>query len=375
MGMLASKTSRNIFLCLFFLSGLGLVQVYSSSFMFATEHYGNGLFFFKKQMLFTALAWMVFFFLALTPWKYSRYLGMALWFFSVLALVLTLLPQVGVSVGGARRWIDLPFGFRFQPSELLKVTTPFLLAWLLVLKEQWPLQKIFFWSIPFFSLGFPIMILILQPDFGTVILLLSLIFALIFVLGLPWLYFFVGFVSVSGLLYYLLTSQPYRFARWEAFLNPWEDPSGKGFQVIQSFLGIHSGGLFGSGLGKGQSKLFFLPEAHTDFTLAVFAEETGFLGLLVLLSVYAFLIYSGWKLSLKVHDFYEKMVSFALVFVFAISVFVHCAVNLGLLPAKGLALPFLSYGGSSLICVFLLFGWLISIEKNNRLNYIFDDSL
>ena len=375
MGMLASKTSRNIFLCLFFLSGLGLVQVYSSSFIFATEHYGNGLFFFKKQMLFTALAWMVFFFLALTPWKYSRYLGMALWFFSVLALVLTLLPQVGVSVGGARRWIDLPFGFRFQPSELLKVTTPFLLAWLLVLKEQWPLQKIFFWSIPFFALGFPIMILILQPDFGTVILLLSLIFALIFVLGLPWLYFFVGFASVSGLLYYLLTSQPYRFARWEAFLNPWEDPLGKGFQVIQSFLGIHSGGLFGSGLGKGQSKLFFLPEAHTDFTLAVFAEEMGFLGLLVLLSVYAFLIYSGWKLSLKVHDFYEKMVSFALVFVFAISVFVHCAVNLGLLPAKGLALPFLSYGGSSLVCAFLLFGWLISIEKNNRLNYIFDDSL
>ena len=373
--MLGSKDSRNIFLCLFFLSGLGLVQVYSSSFMFATEHYGNGLFFFKKQMLFTVLAWVVFFILALIPWKYSRYLGIALWFFSVLALVFTLLPQVGVSVGGARRWINLPFGFRFQPSELLKVTTPFLLAWLLVLKEQWPLQKIFFWSIPFFALGFPIMILILQPDFGTVILLLSLIFALIFVLGLPWLYFFVGFASVSGLLYYLLTSQPYRFARWEAFLNPWKDPSGKGFQVIQSFLGIHSGGLFGTGLGKGQSKLFFLPEAHTDFTLAVFAEEMGFLGLLVLFSVYAFLIYSGWNLSLKVHDFYEKIVSFALVFVFAVSVFVHCAVNLGLLPAKGLALPFLSYGGSSLVCAFLLFGWLISIEKNNRLNYIFDNSL
>lgn len=368
--MLDSKDSRNIFLCLFFLSGLGLIQVYSSSFLFATEHYGSGLFFFKKQALFTVLAWMLFFVLAFIPWKYNRYLGMALWFFAVLALVFTLFPQTSVSVGGARRWISLPFSFRFQPSELLKVTTPFLMAWLLVLKEQWPLQKIFFWSVPFFALGFPIMILFLQPDFGTVVLLFALIFVLIFVVGLPWLYFFIGSISASGLFYYLITNQAYRSARWQAFLNPWEDPSGKGFQVIQSLLGVHSGGLFGAGLGQGQSKLFFLPEAHTDFTLAVFAEETGFAGLLILLSVYAFLIYSGWKLSLKIHDFYEKILSFSLVFIFAISVFVHCAVNLALLPTKGLALPFLSYGGSSLVCTFLLFGWLLSIEKNNRLAYI-----
>ena len=367
--MLDSKDSRNIFLCIFFLSGLGLVQVYSSSFLFATEYYESGLFFFKKQLLFTALGWFGFFTLALTPLKYNRYLGMILWLCAVLTLVFTLLPQTSVSVGGARRWINLPFSFRFQPSELLKVTTPFLLTWLVILKEKWPLQNSLFWFIPFFALSFPIMVLILQPDFGTVILLFSLIFALIFVLGLPWLYFFIGSVLASGLLYYLITSRSYRFARWEAFLNPWEDPSGKGFQVIQSLLGIHSGGLFGTGLGKGQSKLFFLPEAHTDFTLAVFAEETGFVGLAILFSVYAFLIYSGWKVSLKIHDFYEKTLSFALIFVFAISVFTHCAVNLALLPAKGLTLPFLSYGGSSLVCTFLLFGWMISIEKNNHLNY------
>ena len=367
--MLGSKDSRNIFLCIFFLSGLGLVQVYSSSFIFATEHYGNGLFFFKKQLIFTLLGWTVFFIFSYIPWKYNRYIGMALWFFAVLALVLTLFPQTSVSVGGARRWIDLPLAFRFQPSELLKVTTAFLLAWLVILKEQWPLQKIFFWSVPFFAMGFPIMILILQPDFGTVILLFSMSFALVFVLGLSWFYLFSGSVFTAGLFYYLVKSQAYRFSRWEVFLNPWEDPSGKGFQVIQSLLGIHSGGLFGTGLGKGQSKLFFLPEAHTDFTLAVFAEETGFIGLLILFCVYAFLIYSGWKVSLKIHDFYEKTLSFALVFIFATSVFVHCAVNLALLPAKGIALPFLSYGGSSLVCTFLLFGWLISIERNNRLDY------
>lgn len=367
--MLDSKDSRNIFLCLFFLSGLGLVQIYSSSFIFAADHYGSGLFFFKKQAIFTALGWAAFFAMAFIPWKYNRYLGMALWFFSVLILVFTLFPQTSVSAGGARRWLRLPFDIRFQPSELLKVTTPFLLAWLLVLREQWPLQKIFFWAVPFFALGFPIMILIFQPDFGTVILLCALIFALVFVVGLPWLYFSAGLVGVSGFLYYLLSNQAYRSARWEAFLNPWEDPSGKGFQLIQSLLGVHSGGLFGVGLGKGQSKLFFLPEAHTDFTLSVFAEEMGFAGLLILLSVYAFFIYSGWKISLKIHDFYEKALSFSLVFIFALSVFVHCAVNLALLPTKGLALPFLSYGGSSLLCTFLLFGWLVSLERNNRLDY------
>ena len=364
--MLSQSISRNIILCLFFLSGLGLVQVYSSSFLFATEIYGNGLYFFNKQLLFTLIGWICFFIFVFIPWKYNRYIGMGLWFVSVLMLILTLFPQTSVSVGGARRWIELPMSFRFQPTELLKVTSPFLLTWLLILKEKWPLQKIFFWLLPFFSISFPFIILILQPDFGSVILLSSLIIALLFILGLPWLYFILSSVCVSGLLFYLVTSEKYRLSRLEAFLNPWDDPTGKGFQVIQSLLGIHSGSLFGVGIGKGQSKLFFLPEAHTDFTLAVFAEEMGFIGLFVLLSVYAFLIYSAWSLSLKIHDFYEKVLSFLLVFIFAMSVFIHTAVNLALLPTKGLALPFLSYGGSSLLCSFCLFAWIVSIAGNNN---------
>ena len=364
--MLSHSLSRNILLCLFFLSGLGLIQVYSASFLFATDVYGDGLYFFKKQLLFSLLGWTVFFIAALIPWKYNHYLGMLVWFLSILLLILTLFPQTSVEAGGARRWIALPFSFRFQPAELLKVSTPFLLVWLLVLKEKWLLQKAFFWMIPFFAISLPFLILILQPDFGSLILLTSLILALVFILGVPWLYFFVGFGLIGTGLIYFAASEEYRLARLQAFINPWEDPSGKGFQIIQSLLGVHSGSLWGTGLGKGQSKLFFLPEAHTDFTLAVFAEETGFIGLAVLFSVYAFLIHQGWKLSLKAYDFYDKTLSFCLVFVFALSVFTHCAVNLALLPTKGLALPFLSYGGSSLVCVFLLFGWLLSIERNNR---------
>ena len=363
--MFASKESRNILLCLFFLTGLGLVQVYSSSFLFAEERYENGLFFFRKQLLFSILSFALFFALAKTPWKYNRHIGMILWLVSVLALVLTLFPSLSASVGGARRWLILPFGLRFQPSELLKATSPFLLAWMLVLKEKWPLQDIFFWLVPLCALSLPLTILMLQPDFGTVVLLSATIFALLFLLGMRLLYFSLLSLLMSAVALFIIKAELYRSARLSAFFNLWDDPLGKGFQIIQSLLGVHSGGLFGSGLGKGQIKLFFLPEAHTDFSFAVLAEETGFIGVFLVLSLYGFLIYSGWSLSLKINDYYEKILSFCLVFVFALSVFVHCAVNLALLPAKGLALPFLSYGGSSLLCVFLLFGFLISLDKNN----------
>ena len=359
-----SKESRNILLCLFFLAGLGLVQVYSSSFLFAEERYGNGLFFFRKQLLFSLLSFAVFFVVARIPWKYNRHIGMILWFVSVLALVLTLFPGLSAKAGGAQRWLALPFGLRFQPAELLKITSPFLLAWMLILKEKWPLQEVFFWLIPVCALSLPLTILMLQPDFGTVVLLSFLLFAFLFLLGMRLLYFGLMAVSVAALMLFIVRTELYRSARLSAFFHLWEDPLGKGFQIIQSLLGVHSGALFGSGLGKGQIKLFFLPEAHTDFSFAVLAEETGFIGVMLVLSLYGFLIYSGWSVSLKVHDFYEKILSFCLVFVFALSVFVHCAVNLALLPAKGLALPFLSYGGSSLLCVFLLFAWLISLDRD-----------
>ena len=306
------------------------------------------------------------FILAFIPWKYNRYLGMCLWLLSVLALLLTLVPQVGVSVSGAQRWLKFPFGIRLQPSELFKVSTPFVLAYLVVLYERWPLQKFIFWAIPFFSLGFPLFILILQPDFGTVALTFMLAFGVLFILGLKWRYIFLTTGFLSSIFYYLIINRSYRFARVEGFLDPWSDPLGKGFQVIQSLLSVHSGGLFGTGLGKGQSKLFFLPEAHTDFTLAVLAEEMGFLGVLLVFGVYVFLTFNCMKIVLKIHDFYQKVLAYGLVLIFSLGVIIHSAVNLGLLPTKGLALPFLSYGGSSLVSTFFLFGWFFSLERSSR---------
>ena len=364
--MLHSKESRNILLCLFFLSGLGLVQVYSSTYIFAQENYENGLYFFKKQFLFTLIGVAGLLTLPLIPWKYNRYFGMILWFLSVVLLILTLVPSLGIQVNHAQRWLRLPFNFRFQPSELFKVTTPFILAYLSVLWSKWPMQRSIFFFIPFFALGFPLFILILQPDFGTAAVVGAMSFACLFILGLPKRYLALGAAGLCSMVYFLIVTRPYRFDRVKTFLNPWEDSLGKGFQVIQSLLSVHSGKWFGTGLGKGQSKLFFLPEAHTDFTLAVLAEEVGFVGLFLVLSVFAFLIYNGFQVCLKLYDFYKKTLSFCLIFVFGLGVLIHSAVNLGLLPTKGLALPFLSYGGSSLVCTFLLFGWIISLDKSLR---------
>ena len=360
-----SSLSQKILLLIVFLSGLGLVQVYSSSYIFATETFEQGLLFFKKQCLFTVLGFIGFFIIVHLSWAQSRFIGISLFFLSVLALVLTLIPDVSVSVGGSRRWIQMPFGFRLQPSEWFKLTCPFAFVYFLALKEKWPLHFHLYWLMVGSSILLPIMILMSQPDFGAVVLFLSLIFSLFFILGLKWRYVFSFLICSFGLLYFLITLREYRVARLQAFLDPWQDPLGIGFQIIQSLLSFHSGGFWGQGLGQGQSKLFFLPEAHTDFTLAVLGEEMGFIGFSFVLFLYACLGYLGMRVVFRTEDLSKKIVAFSMVFLFLVASLVHFGVNLGLLPPTGLVLPFLSYGGNALLCTLLSFAWLIQIENSN----------
>ena len=360
-----NKLSQKILLLVFFLSGLGLVQVYSSSYIFATETYEHGLLFFKKQLMFTVLGFAGLFVLSYLSWSKAKLVGMGLWGLSVFGLILTLIPEISVTVGGSGRWVSLPFGVRFQPSEWFRITTPFAFIYFMELKEKWPLQPSLYWMTSVFSFGLPVLILILQPDFGSVFLFLCLIFCLFFIFGIQWKYIIgsltLGILSVSA----LIMMRPYRMARVRAFLDPWEDPLGSGFQVIQSMLSFHSGGFLGQGLGQGQGKLFFLPEAHTDFTLAVLGEELGFVGFVLFLLIYGYLAYCGLQVVLRTKDWPRKLTAFGLIFLFIISTLIHTGVNLGSLPPTGLVLPFLSYGGNALVCSLLSFGWLIQIENDN----------
>ncbi|MCB0412631.1 MAG: FtsW/RodA/SpoVE family cell cycle protein, partial [Bdellovibrionales bacterium] len=164
----------------------------------------------------------------------------------------------------------------------------------------------------------------------------------------------------------LVVQVPYRYQRIQAFLDPWSDPSHKGFQVIQSMLSFHSGGLTGVGLGQGQGKLFFLPEAHTDFTLAVLGEEMGFLGFLLVVSLFGFIVFRSLQIALQNEDFERRAIALGLCLVFSFQIFINMGVSMGLLPPKGLTLPFLSYGGSSLICSCLAMGWILNLDRQLR---------
>lgn len=342
------------------LIGVGLVQVYSSSYIFAIESYGDGLYFFKRQLIFAAGALVVLLATAQIPVRTIQKYGWTLWVAATFLIAMTFVPGLGVRVGGALRWIQLPLGLRFEPGELLKIAFPLLFASLLrrednfLGKVKWP------WLV--LMLAAPFVLLLKQPDFGTFAILTMVGFGLLFSFGLRWKYIAGALTFVVPAFYVLVMMVPYRRARVLAFLDPWADPEQKGFQVIQSMLSFSSGGLTGAGLGQGQGKLFFLPEAHTDFTLAVFGEEMGFVGFVLLLALYGFVVFRAVQIAMKSEDPFARAASLGLGLTFGLGVFINSGVVMGLLPTKGLTLPFLSYGGSSLLTFSFLFGLLLALE-------------
>lgn len=354
--------SSSLFLSLVTLFGIGLVQVYSSSYIFATESYNDGLYFFKRQAVFTVLAFLVLMITTQIPVQWIRRWGWIVWPVAFVGLCATFIPHVGVRVGGALRWIQLPGGVRFEPSELLKIGFSFLFA-SLVCRHQNFLGR-FKWGWLFLLIVIPFAVLLKQPDFGSFMIMLLVGTALLFTFGLRLKWLATAALAALPALYFIVWHSPYRRARVQAFLDPWSDPAQKGFQVIQSMLSVHSGGLTGQGLGQGQGKLFFLPEAHTDFTMAVFSEEMGFVGILILMSLYAFVVFRGFQIVLKTEDLFKKTLALGLTLTFAFSVFINVGVVMGLVPTKGLTMPFMSYGGSSLLMLGFLFGILLNIEMS-----------
>lgn len=362
---------RGILLAVFFLVGLGLVQVYSSSYIFATETYGDGLFFFRKQILYTIVGLIGLFAAAYTPWKISSRMGWFFWAIAVVGIIATFIPGVGTKVGGAYRWIQLPLGVRFEPGELLRACYPFILAPLIADYAKGEIEPR--WFARFGLALLPLLLLLRQPDFGSFVILLGLTGCLFLAFGLRW-RFIVGSAAVAvPTLLYMVFSTPYRRVRVEAYMNPWADPAEKGFQVIQSLLSFYSGGITGVGLGQGQGKLFFLPEAHTDFTLAVLAEEMGFIGFSILLLVYGFLIFRGFQISLQLKRIQQRALALSFSLLLTFSVFINVGVALGILPTKGLTLPLMSYGGSSLLATALMIGWLLNLERESTIPLSFRD--
>ncbi len=344
----------------------GLVMVYSASFIYSQEKTGNGFAFIEKQLLFAVVG-----FLGLLIACRIDYRNWSKWAypvlgFSTLLLVLIMIPGVGARVGGAQRWIRMG-GVGFQPGELVKFAVILFVAFQLDRKRD----RLNYFTASVLShavLCFPALVLLmLQPDFGTTVMISVVVFSLMFLAGVPKKYLIpilliVGVVGIG-----LVLGSSYRRDRLMTFWNPWKDPSGKGFQILQSFIGLHNGRIWGVGLGNGKEKLFYLPEAHNDFIFAVIGEELGFLGILAVVITYLYFVYRGlqiaWDCQRKYRDGFGMLLAAGITLALGVQGFVNMAVVLGLVPTKGLTLPFVSYGGSALIVDLLAVGVLLSIAR------------
>ena len=347
----------------------GLLMVYSSSFIFAEERTGDGYLFIKKQLLYAAMGLFAFMVSSRVPHqRWYQWAPVAL--FTVLTmLVLVMIPGVGARAGGAQRWINLGV-FRFQPAELAKLVGVMFVGRQLV-RHQRDLYDFRKGVIAPIALLVPVMILLLlQPDFGSTALLAGTAFFLMYVAGVRPLFLFGGLFGGIGAATLLIITSPYRMARVMTFIDPWRDPAGKGFQVIQSMLGLHNGSLLGQGLGNGKEKLFFLPEAHNDFIFAVIGEELGFIGVAAVIVAYILFIYRGLKISWialsQRGDRYGFYLGSGISLLLGLQAFINMGVVMGLLPTKGLTLPFISYGGSALTLNLAAIGILYSISKANQ---------
>ncbi len=361
------RLDRGMLLAIFALMGIGLVQVYSSSFIFAIESRGDGLYFFKRQLVFSVFAAVILFATALLPFRWIEKSAWMIWPAAGLGVIASLVPGIGIRAGGAARWLMIPHVGVFEPSELMKISLSILLA--TYFSKKWSLLSRYEWPARALLLMVPVLCLLKQPDFGSFFICTTVFIGVLFAFGLNW-RLLVGAVAVAlPAFYFLIMNVPYRRARVLAFLDPWSDPEQKGFQVIQSMLSFQSGGLTGVGLGQGQGKLFFLPEAHTDFTLAVLGEEMGFIGVFVVFSLYGFLVLRGLQMAARTERQYSKVLALGLSLTFAFSIFINAGVVMGMLPTKGLTLPFLSSGGSSLLMSCFLFGLLLNVDRTDRLAF------
>ncbi len=340
---------------------IGTVMIYSSSSILATEKFQDGQFFLKKQLFFLCLGLMIMVFMTKLPYYKLRKLAWPGIVVSAILLCALWIPHLGIRAGGAVRWLNLGV-FSFQVSELVKMALILFLAHFLTEKINHIREFKEGILVPLSVMAGLIGLILFQPDFGTTVILAIITFLMIYLAGGRLLHLGSMMALFIPVALWLLFYKSYRLARLTAFLDPWKDPQHSGFQIIQSLIAFGSGGPLGVGIGDGIQKLFYLPEPHTDFILSVIAEEGGFVGVGLILLLYILLIVRGFQISLKAPDLFGNLMGAGLTMMIALEAFINIAGVTGLIPLKGLALPFLSYGGTSLIMSLAAVGILLNIS-------------
>jgi len=350
-------TDPHLLLGISLLCGFGLLVLYSAS--------GEDVPLVRRQAMTMIIGLVVMFVVAQFNVHFFR--QWAPTFYAAGLSVLGLVLVVGVEDNGAKSWLDLPGLPSFQPSELMKFVVPMLMAWYLSSRPLPPRFKHLFWSAIFILV--PAALIILQNDTGTAIMVtMSGIFVVILA-GLRWRIIIGGFIAVllASPAWFIFLAQEHQKNRILTFFDPYRDPTGAGYNIIQSQIAIGSGGIYGKGWGEGaQSHLDFIPESNTDFILAVLAEEFGLLGVLFLISMYLFVLVRGCYIAYAASDMFSRLLAGSITLTFFFYVFVNMAMVSGLLPVIGLPLPLMSRGGTSVVTLFIGFGLLMSIHTHGR---------
>lgn len=352
------------------LSLVGVVMVMSASLQIAELDYNTPFHFFKRHLVYWLLAvgTGLVAYVAL-PLERFKDFGLVSFFIAVAVLLLLFVPGLGREVNGSLRWLSLA-GFTVQPSELAKF---FFIVYLAGYINQRHVELMSSWKVFLAPLGLLVVLaalLLKQPDFGALVVIASCTMGMLFLAGTPMRRFVPLALVMAVLAYVIAISQPYRVARLMSFLNPWEDQFGSGYQLVQSLIAFGRGGWFGVGLGNSVQKLFYLPEAHTDFVYAVIAEEFGLLGNLLLIAGFVLVVgrmfLIGQRLA-QANWWFHGLCVYGFAIVFSTQALINLGVNMGVLPTKGLTLPFVSYGGSSLLVSALMVALALRADADLKL--------
>lgn len=359
------KIDYLLLLGIIIISLFGILMIYSASYVWAEYKFHDPYKFVKTQLFFLLISYILIYFILKIP--YQKYLSKAnlIFFLCLSLLILVLIPGIGTIRNGSRSWFGLG-GFGIQPSEFTKLGMIIFTSKYLSHNEK-VLKNIRTGVFPILGVLLLIFgLIMLQPDFGTGVIIVISIIVLLFISGVNMSFFiklgFLGLLGVAG----LIIVAPYRMKRIISFLNPWSDPLGSGFQIIQSLYAIGPGGLLGLGLGNSIQKHFYLPEPQTDFIFAIISEEFGFLGILIVASLFILIIARGFHISIHCEDKFGKYLAFGITFQLAFQTLLNLMVVVGLIPVTGVTLPFLSYGGSSLLITMVSMGILLNISKYNE---------
>ncbi|MDA3899829.1 MAG: putative lipid II flippase FtsW [Spirochaetes bacterium] len=350
------------FLTVFLLAGIGIAMSYSASAVFSLKTHGDSFFILKKQLLWFGIGFIFLILFQEIDYRHYRRYSKLFLLVSFVLLILLLIPGFAHVVKGSARWLRIG-GIGFQPSEFVKI---FMVIYMAKVFSQDmgeaanPLMQLL---IPMVMLGLVFILILLQPDFGTAVDLLIVCVTILFLSGFSMIYIMTLFILSVPAFYLLVYQVEYRRARILAYFDPWQDRYGSGYHLIQSFIAFKMGGLVGVGLGYGTQKISRLPEPHNDFIFAVIAEETGLFGTVAVILIFTFFFWRGIKIAIGASDDFGRLLAIGLTLNIVVQAYINIGVVTGALPTTGIPLPFISYGGSSLVSSMICAGILLNISR------------